>query len=216
MPLGLPFAAKYFPACRRFAVLPAAGHSRRMGQPKLLLPWGSGTLVQHVLRQYLALPLDAVVVVVRPGDDELAQHIQDTGALVCQPPEAPGEMKESVQWGLRFLRRHFDPRPADLWLLSPCDLPGITAGLIARVVSYYRPEVPEVVLPICGKRRGHPVVLPWQAAGEVFALGPNEGINVLVARWSQCLVPVFSAKAFQDVDTPDAYRRLRSEGLRDD
>ncbi len=203
-----PVAGDCLPACRRFAVLPAAGHSRRMGRPKLLLPWGTGTLIEHVLRQYLALPLEAVVVVVRPGDEALARRVRAAGALVCQPPQCPGEMKESVQWGLRYLQQHYAPGPEDLWLLSPCDMPGITAELIARVASYYRPEVPEVVLPICGKRRGHPVVLPWQAAAEVFRLGAGEGINALVACWPQCLVPVAAGGAFCDVDTPEAYRRV--------
>ena len=32
-----------------FAVIPAAGRSQRMRQPKLLLPWNHGTLIEHVL-----------------------------------------------------------------------------------------------------------------------------------------------------------------------
>lgn len=208
MPFCCTLAGYALPACRRFAVLPAAGHSRRMGRPKLLLPWGTSTLIEHVLRQYLAAPLEAVVVVVRPDDDALAERVRAAGALVCQPPEPPGQMKESVQWGLRFLQQRWAPKPEDLWLLSPCDTPGVTTELILQVASFFRPEVPEVVLPVRENRRGHPVALPWQAATEVFALGPGEGINALVARWPQCLVPVSSQGAFCDVDTPEAYQQL--------
>ncbi len=201
------------PACDGYAVLPAAGHSRRMGRPKLLLPWGSGRLIEHVLRQYLAAPLQAVVVVVRPEDEPLAQCVQATGALVCRPPQAPREMKESVQWGLRFLEERFSPRAEDVWLLSPCDVPGVSPELIARLLGYYRPECPEVIVPEHRRRSGHPVALPWRAAAEVFALGPRQGINVVVRRWPQCRVPVDSAGVLRDVDTPDAYAALRPGGF---
>ncbi len=210
LPLGA-FAPERLPRCRRFAVLPAAGRSRRMGRPKLLLPWGSRSLMEHVLRQYLAAPLEAVVVVVHPDDDELSRRVCNAGALVCRPPQPPRDMKESVRWGLRFVQQRYAPRPTDLWLLSPCDVPGVSAELIVRILSYYRPGAPEVVVPFCGRRRGHPVALPWRASAEVFTLPEHQGINSLVARWPQCLVPVSSQDAFHDVDTPQAYRRLRPE-----
>jgi CTP:molybdopterin cytidylyltransferase MocA len=37
------------PTMQTFAIIPAAGRSVRMGQPKLLLPWGQTTLLEHVL-----------------------------------------------------------------------------------------------------------------------------------------------------------------------
>ena len=39
---------------RSFAVVPAAGRSRRMGRPKLLLPWGESTIIQQVLGAWRA------------------------------------------------------------------------------------------------------------------------------------------------------------------
>ena len=59
-------------APRFFGVIPAAGRSVRMGEPKLLLPWRDGTLIEHVLAQWLASRVACLTVVVHPEDVELA------------------------------------------------------------------------------------------------------------------------------------------------
>ena len=199
------------PECRAYGVLPAAGRSRRMGQSKLLLPWGSERLIQWVLRQWLAAGLDAVVVVVRPQDDLLARLVHESGALVCHPPEEPQEMKDSVRWGLEYLRQRFRPSDEDAWLLSPCDIPHVTAALIRLVRSYYRPHTREVIVPSFGFGGGHPVALPWLAAAQVEKLGPQQGINHLVRQWPQRVV-LLSKPVPQDIDTPEQYHQLAPQG----
>src|SRR5690606_37389168 len=51
---------------RSFAILPAAGQSRRMGAPKLLLPWGETTLIGEVIRSWKDSRVDQVLVVIHP------------------------------------------------------------------------------------------------------------------------------------------------------
>lgn len=62
------------PSSALFAVVPAAGHSRRMGRPKLLLPWGPHTVIEQVLT-VLATTCNAIAVVIRPDDTALAERI---------------------------------------------------------------------------------------------------------------------------------------------
>ena len=58
------------PKC--FAVIPAAGQSRRMGsRHKLLLPWGESRIIEHLLRAWLSSRIDRVVLVSRPDDEAL-------------------------------------------------------------------------------------------------------------------------------------------------
>ena len=58
---------------RCYAIVPAAGRSRRMGTPKLLLPFRDSVLMDCVLDAWLASRIDAVIVVVRRGDTALRQ-----------------------------------------------------------------------------------------------------------------------------------------------
>ena len=64
---------------RSFALIPAAGHSLRMGQPKLLMPVEGRPLILHMLAAWQASKVERVVVVVRPDDEQLADSRQ-------QPP----------------------------------------------------------------------------------------------------------------------------------
>ena len=61
---------------RIFAVIPAAGHSRRMGEPKLLLPAGDGTVISLFLGA-LAVPEITETVIVIRKDDVRLKHAVD-------------------------------------------------------------------------------------------------------------------------------------------
>ena len=88
-----------------FAIIPAAGRSQRMGQPKLLLPWGERTIIEHVLGVWRASRVTQVVLIVHPQDARLAELGRGCGAVVVQPADAPREMKVSVQIGLAHVAR---------------------------------------------------------------------------------------------------------------
>ena len=58
---------------RTFAIIPAAGRSQRMGQPKLLLPWRNSTIIEHVLAAWRASQVSHMLMVVHPADRQLAE-----------------------------------------------------------------------------------------------------------------------------------------------
>ena len=61
------------------AVILAAGHSRRMGQPKLLLPWGGKTILHHLASLWEILGAKPVIVVHRPDDLPLIHELARLG-----------------------------------------------------------------------------------------------------------------------------------------
>ena len=50
------------------ALLPGAGASRRMGRPKLLLPYRDGTIVGSVVQALRGGGVSTIVLVTSPGD----------------------------------------------------------------------------------------------------------------------------------------------------
>lgn len=83
------------------AIIPAAGLSRRMGQPKLLLPWRGTTVIANLVGELRAAGLSQILVVVRSSDDALASAVSSTGATLIQPPNDPPDMRTSVEIGLK-------------------------------------------------------------------------------------------------------------------
>ena len=43
------------------AILLAAGMSRRMGQPKMLLPWGQTTVIEQVISVFMTAGIDDII-----------------------------------------------------------------------------------------------------------------------------------------------------------
>jgi molybdenum cofactor cytidylyltransferase len=201
-------------ARRAFAIVPAAGESRRMGEPKLLLPIGGQPLIAHTLAAWNASRVERIIVVVRPDDDSLAHLVQAAGAIVCQPPDAPPDMKASLCFGLAHVAEKYQPTDEDFWLVAPADMPGLSPRVIDALLA--AAEKDRILIPTLGGRRGHPVLLPWPLAAEVPWLGPDEGLRDLFSRHDPLLVACDAAEPdreapFADLDTPADLARFRGQ-----
>lgn len=194
---------------RIFAVIPAAGLSRRMGEPKLLLRWGDSTVIEQLIRTLSEAAVAAVVVVVRPDDLELQRVIEKTSAIVIVPDHAPPHMRDSVEIGLFAIRERFQPRDDDAWLLVPADHPLVEADVLGGMLARWNAGDCEILLPKFGDRRGHPTLLRWSLAMRVFDLPRDCGVNALLHLLPQLVTewPTERESVLADLDTPEDYRR---------
>jgi molybdenum cofactor cytidylyltransferase len=192
------------------AIVPAAGRSLRMGQPKLLLELDGQTVIFRVVTALLAGGAERVVVVAPPADSPegpaLASESARGGAEVVVPPTRPAEMRESIERALDVLVQGPQPR---LVLLTPGDSPGISPVLVARLLESAARSPGNLVIPRHGSRRGHPIALPWDVAAEIRTLPAGLGVNALVARQAARIVEVVVAdpNAVADLDTPEDLRQ---------
>ena len=91
------------------ALILAAGQSRRMGQPKMLLPWGETSILGQVIATFRVAGADDVVVVTG-GDRERVEALVGVSARTIFNPEySQGEMLSSIQAGLAGV---LSPTPA--------------------------------------------------------------------------------------------------------
>jgi molybdenum cofactor cytidylyltransferase len=196
------------------AVVPAAGRSSRMVEPKLLLRSRAETLISRVVTALRAGGAERVVVVAPPADSDrghdIAAEAREAGASVIVPATRPSEMRDSIELGLEALARGTPPRSV---LLTPGDTPGITSELVAELLvsALKRPDC--IIVPACQGRRGHPIVLPWSLAALIPTLPENVGVNTLVATYPDRIVElaVNSPRMTADLDTPDDVRRWNTD-----
>lgn len=193
-----------------YALVPAAGRSARMGQPKLLMPWGESTIIETVLATWLASGVAGCAVTVHPADDELAQRCRKPGVEVVTPASPPVDMQESVALAAERIETLFHPQPDDAWLLAPADMPGLSQEVIAAVVAAFAADRTSAVAPSWRGRRGHPVAFPWDWTAELRRPSDPRGIHQLFRDRSWLTVEWPSAEIWQDVDRPADYRNLRN------
>src|SRR5208283_2314529 len=94
-------AKNFFPA----VIILAAGSSRRMGSPKLLLPWGATTVLGHLIRQWRKLKVGQIGVVCAAQAGEIQTELNrlkfpETNRIINPQPELGmfGSVKCAAAW----------------------------------------------------------------------------------------------------------------------
>ena len=187
------------------AVILAAGRSRRMGAPKLLLPLGGRPVIEHVADAVLASSVHDTWVVVSPESAGIRQALGGRGVQFVSNPYPEEGMLSSVRCGLRAVSR---PSEAILVLLG--DQPGLTAAIIERLIAVYRTAGKGLVLPTHGGRRGHPLLLDFRYRDEILSGYERTGLRGLLEAHLDAVAEVEMPMpaVLEDMDTPEDYQRI--------
>lgn len=194
-----------------FAVIPAAGHSRRMGRPKLLLPLGGMTVIARLLKVLKDSQVSHPAVVVRKDDTDLIREVQNAGGWAIKPNADPPEMRQSVEIALEEIRGRFSPSQEDGWMLIPADHPVLSNDVVEKLVQAWQKTSAEILVPVCNGRRGHPTIFSWRLVDQISTIPEDAGLNWLVHSGEVSIeeVIVDDPAIFTDLDTPDDYEALK-------
>ncbi|MGB9867750.1 MAG: nucleotidyltransferase family protein [Bacillota bacterium] len=197
------------------AVVPAAGLSTRMGYPKPCLPWGSSTVLSHVvgaLREGGANPI--VVVLGYQWQWVLEQHaaLAASPGVVFQfnPAFATGEMLSSVKAGLLAL----NPREHSAFLLCPADMPMVSPAVVRALLQAHLESPGKIIVPTYAGKKGHPALFPMELYGEIMGLPSTPyGLKLLGTRHPSLLqtLDLECEGVTLDLDTPGDYQRLKPQ-----
>jgi molybdenum cofactor cytidylyltransferase len=202
------------------AVVPAAGAARRMGRPKLLLPYGQGTVLGALVGALHAAGAAPIAVVAAPGDDALrtwcagprGADAAGVPLLAAVNPHPELGMLSSILTGLAALggASHLAERETRL-LITPGDLPALRAATVARLLSRQAACAAGLAVPLHAGRRGHPLLIAAPLIPEIERLDPARGLRQLIDLHPGELLEVETDDpgCVADMDTPGDYARLR-------
>jgi molybdenum cofactor cytidylyltransferase len=180
----------------------AAGGSRRLGQPKQLLPYRDTTLLGHVLRTARAANFDQLICVIGGGAPEVRSTIDFTGVTVVENHQFGEGCSSSIAAALNTV----DPR-CEVLVLMLADQPGVTEDTVTRLLAG-RGDAP---LAACGydDGRGHPLAFARSTFGELASLHGDRGVWKLLDRHSELVgdVPI-AGPIPRDIDTWDDYEAV--------
>lgn len=185
------------------AILLAAGESRRMGDFKQLLPFGSTTIIDCAITALVDAGVDELIVVVGHRAQDLRAHLARQAVKIVYNEAYRAGMTGSVQKGLGAL----DPA-ATAAIIALVDQPRVEAEIIVKLIESYRQTGALIVKPQYQGRSGHPIIIDMKLKAEIMALTPDQGLNqVTRAHAAETVyVPVASSSVVEDIDTPEDYR----------
>ena len=190
------------------AILPAAGASRRMGRPKLLLPVGGRPMVASVVEALRGGGVGKIVLVTAPGDDALQTWARQTAfaITVAINPDPDRGMLSTIQEGIAVLGKLENT----ILLISPADLPNLQPETVAELLRRMIETGAPLALPTYHGKRGHPLAIGSRLIPEIGTLDSKIGLKQLRDRHEAELleIEVEDAGAVHDIDTPEDYERL--------
>ena len=193
------------------ALLPAAGLSRRMGTQKLLLPFGAGTVLEAVIGNLRAAGLTPILCVLSEATLRGLRPLEGDVTVLINPAPERG-YASSLAIALDALGR---AEPAALregpFCLMLGDLPTAQAHDMARLRLAFerRPAGYTALAPYREGRFGHPIFMEglWRARLRAAA-GDRGGRGILEAHEGEVLTMEGEDGFFEDLDTPEDYRRV--------
>jgi molybdenum cofactor cytidylyltransferase len=194
------------------ALLPAAGASRRMGRPKLLLPVGGRPMVAGVVEALRGGGVDEIVLVTAPGDEALQAWAREAGVALAINPDPERGMLSTIREGIAALGGAAGlSRRGEILLVSPADLPNLRAGTVAELLQRMTETGAPIGVPVFHGKRGHPLAIAPRLISEIDSLDPNVGLKQVRDRHEAELLEVQTedSGAIQDVDTPEEYERAQ-------
>lgn len=139
------------------AVVLAGGASRRLGQPKALLPLLGGTVLSVAVERLMGSGIETVVVV----HPDLTEATVDLPCRVVINPRPDDGRTGSFHLGLANLTS-----PLTDVLVCPVDRPGWDQAVLERLLA----TPGEAVVPVHDGRAGHPLLVRGQALSRLAAL----------------------------------------------
>ena len=187
-----------------WAVILAAGESKRMGLPKMLLTFSGRTMIEKVITNVSESKIDKIIVVLGAYREALVELISKLPVKYCYNDNYKKGMLSSVQCGFRNLSS-----VCRAVLVFQGDQPLITSNAINEVIEAYLSSGKGIVIPVYKGRRGHPLLIDIKYRDEIEKLNPDKGLRSLTCMFSDDVleVDVNESGILTDFDTYEQYKK---------
>ncbi len=186
------------------AIVLAAGQSRRMGVQKLLLPFGSKTVITHIVDQLTASSVDKVYVVVGCQGERVNRELSSRPVSIINNSNYKSGMLSSVRCGL-----HAISQQCRAVLIALGDQPSVTTKLIDQMLKSFASNEKQILIPLYDGKRGHPIIFSAAYRKEILTHYDNVGLRGLLYAHKEDIfeLPVTTSGVLSDMDCPEDYQR---------
>ena len=188
------------------ALILAAGQSKRMGQPKMLLPWGKTTVIEKVISTFKAGGVDDILIVTGGDRNQIETLVGNAAQTIYNPEYAEGEMLGSVQVGLTGLNPG-----TEAVLIGLGDQPQVQERSVRLVLEEYRKSRSALIVPSFQMRRGHPWLVAKPYWDEILAMRTPASMRNFLNEHGNDIhyIEINNDSILQDLDTPEDYLKSK-------
>jgi molybdenum cofactor cytidylyltransferase len=196
-------------------VILGAGQSSRMGRPKLLLPWGKVSIIEHLIRTWQNLDARQIATVCAAGDTAIQIELDRLGHSAAERiinPAPERGMFSSVQTSALWTGWRED---LTHWAVVLGDQPHLSEATLRQIIEFCTVHPNEICVPQQGDHRRHPVLLPRVAFLQMAnstAKNLREFLDESPVKVARCKMDDPALEL--DLDRPEDYEHARRQFLR--
>lgn len=189
------------------AIILAAGESKRMGQPKMLMPWGKSTVLQTVISTVQAAGVNDILVVTGGARQQVEMLIGKTVQTAFNSGYETGEMLSSIQAGLAEKMRE-----ASAALICLGDQPQVEERSVRYICNAFLTSKSQIVVPSYQNQRGHPWLVARPLWNELLAMKAPKTPRDFLKKNARKIhyINVDTPSVLADLDTPEDYLKHKS------
>ncbi len=188
------------------AIILAAGESKRMGQPKMLMPWGTSTVIETVTSTIQRAGISDILVVSGGMHQEVKALIGKNAQIVFNQNYKTGEMLGSIQIGLAATIP-----TASAALICLGDQPQVREGSVQQIYAAFLEGTSPIVVPSYHMHRGHPWLVARSLWDELLGMKPPQTPRDFLHKHADDIkyVQMDTPSIIEDLDTPEDYIKFR-------
>ncbi len=175
----------------------AGGASSRMGQPKALLPLGTTTMVERLVKLFNHFCEQTIIVTGTHHSQILNTLPQLAPQILFNENHAEGMFSS--------LRKGLAATSADAILLSPVDFASVEASSIA---SLFNAPTQPIVKPRFEGHSGHPILIRQPAIDALRKADAGSNAKQVLSQFQATYIDLNDPGVADDCDTPQDYVRL--------
>lgn len=156
-------------------ILLAAGQSKRMGRPKLLLPYQDSTILEKAIDNLLNSSVDEIIVVLGYQAQKMLKAIDNRPVKIVMNPFYPQGMSTSIVQGLDLV-----DHKAVAVMLALADQPLVDSATINKIIEGFLNHKKGIIIPVYKGERGHPIIFSIKYKDKLLGLKGDIGGRQIV------------------------------------
>ena len=158
-----------------YAIVLAAGQSKRMGKLKPLLRFNDTTFLEHIISVLKFSDVDRITVVLGAEADTIRKSVDLSGTNIVINKDYQRGQLSSLIAGIEQT-----PQETEAILVCLADNPFITEEVVRKIIGKFKETNNPVIVPVFDKKRGHPALFSRSLFNELLNAPEEQGARYVL------------------------------------
>jgi len=186
-------------------ILLAAGDSKRMGEPKALLPYDGITFIDSILNKFSEIGCQPIITILGASAELICEKTKVHKFQCFRNPNPEEGQLSSLQIAIAQL-----PDESDGFIMALVDHPMVKLDTYQKLFEMAKSNPANIIVPEFFGQKGHPVYFGRPFFDSILHVPLSDGARVVLREnpADVMYLPVEDEGILKDIDTPKDFKNM--------